>query len=54
MGSDAEFRAIVELAGRGDGIRPPLDAVVPLARGRRRSRLASGAQTGKIVIEVAG
>ena len=54
MGSDAEFRAIVELAGRGR-LRPPLDAVVPLARGREAfARLASGAQSGKIVIEVAG
>ncbi len=54
MGSDAEFRAIVELAGRGR-LRPPVDAVVPLERGREAfARLASGAQTGKIVIEVAG
>lgn len=54
MGSDAEFRAIVELAGRGKA---------PSRAGCRRpagpgteafARLASGAQTGKIVIEVAG
>jgi NADPH:quinone reductase-like Zn-dependent oxidoreductase len=53
MGNDAEFRAVVELAGRGR-LRPPVDSVVPLARAREAfTRLAAGAQTGKIVIEVA-
>ncbi len=53
MGNDAEFRAVVELAGRGR-LRPQVDSVVPLARAREAfTRLAAGAQTGKIVIEVA-
>lgn len=53
MGSDAEFRTIVELAGRGR-LRPLVDLTVPLARGVEAFRhLASGTQMGKIVIEVA-
>ncbi len=53
MGSDAEFAAIVrELhAGR---LRPPVDQVFPLAEGRSAyERLASGAQFGKVVVEIA-
>lgn len=53
MGSDAEFDAIVAefRAGR---LRPPVDAVVPIAEGRRAfERLASGEQFGKIVLAIA-
>lgn len=53
MGNDAEFAAIVhELhAGR---LRPPVDRVFPLTEGRAAyERLASGAQFGKVVVEIA-
>lgn len=54
MASDAEFRAVVDVAGRGR-LRPLVDTVFPLARWREAfARLAEGAQMGKIVIEVAG
>lgn len=52
MGNDAEFDAVAaELcAGR---LLPPIDGVYPLAEGRRAfERLASGAQFGKIVVDV--
>ncbi|MDZ4674270.1 MAG: zinc-binding dehydrogenase, partial [Gemmatimonadota bacterium] len=53
MGSDAEFGAIVELARQGE-LRPVIDSVVPLADAPAAlARLASGAQAGKLVIEVA-
>jgi NADPH:quinone reductase-like Zn-dependent oxidoreductase len=52
MGSESEFRAIVELAGRGR-LRPLVDRVFPLARAHEGfTRLAAGEQMGKIVIEV--
>lgn len=50
MGNDAEFAAVVEhyRAGR---LRPPVDSVFPLDRGREAfARLASGAQFGKVVL----
>ncbi len=53
MGSDAEFRAIVELLGQGE-LRPIVDSVVPLADAPAAfARLAGGHQMGKLVIEVA-
>jgi NADPH:quinone reductase-like Zn-dependent oxidoreductase len=53
MGSDMEFRAIVELLGQGE-LRPIVDAVVPLANAPAAfARLAGGLQMGKLVIEVA-
>lgn len=53
MGSDAEFGAIVELARQGE-LRPVIDSVVPLTEAPAAfARLASGAQAGKLVIEVA-
>ncbi len=52
MGSDAEYRRIVELAGRGL-LRPVIDSVHPLAGAREAyQRLSAGRQTGKIIIEV--
>lgn len=53
MGNDAEFAAIVQefRAGR---LRPPVDQVFPLDEGRAAyERLASGAQFGKVVVEIA-
>jgi NADPH:quinone reductase-like Zn-dependent oxidoreductase len=53
MGSESEFRTIVELAGQGR-LWPEIDAVFPLARSREAlERLKAGEQLGKIVIEVA-
>lgn len=53
MGSDTEFKAIVELARQGE-LRPVIDSVVPLADAPAAlAKLASGAQAGKLVIEVA-
>jgi NADPH:quinone reductase-like Zn-dependent oxidoreductase len=52
MGSRREFAEIVQLAARGE-LRPVVDSVVPLADGvAAYRRLASGAQTGKLVLEV--
>ncbi len=52
MGSEAEFRAIAAQAARGE-LWPEVDMVVPLARAvEAYRRLASGAQLGKVVIEV--
>lgn len=52
MGSHREFAEIVRLAARGE-LRPVVDSVVPLAEGvAAYRRLASGAQTGKLVLEV--
>jgi NADPH:quinone reductase-like Zn-dependent oxidoreductase len=52
MGSHREFADIVRLAARGE-LRPVVDSVVPLAEGvAAYRRLASGAQTGKLVLEV--
>jgi len=53
MGSRREWEAMVEAVGSW-GLRPVVDTVLPLARGREAyERLASGAQFGKIVLEVA-
>ena len=52
MGSRAEFAEVVRLAGRGK-LRPLVDSVVSLADGvMAYRRLAAGAQSGKLVIEV--
>jgi NADPH:quinone reductase-like Zn-dependent oxidoreductase len=52
MGSVPEFEAMMAVANAG-ALRPVVDSVVPLAEGRRAyERLASGQQTGKVVIEV--
>jgi NADPH:quinone reductase-like Zn-dependent oxidoreductase len=52
MGSDAEFRTITTLAGRGE-LQPEVDTVVPLAQAiDAYRRLEAGAQLGKVVIEV--
>ncbi|MFN2316563.1 MAG: zinc-binding dehydrogenase [Gemmatimonadales bacterium] len=53
MGNDAEFQAIVEQFRQGR-LRPVVDSIVPLAQGPAAyARLAAGAQSGKLVIEVA-
>jgi NADPH:quinone reductase-like Zn-dependent oxidoreductase len=53
MGNDAEFQAIVEHFRQGR-LRPVVDSVVPLTEGPAAyARLAAGAQSGKLVIEVA-
>ncbi|HSE27819.1 MAG TPA: alcohol dehydrogenase catalytic domain-containing protein [Gemmatimonadales bacterium] len=52
MGSAAEFAAIARLAAE-PALRPVVDAVIPLADGAAAfRRLASGAQFGKLVLEV--
>jgi NADPH:quinone reductase-like Zn-dependent oxidoreductase len=52
MGNEAEYRRIVELAGRGL-LRPVIDSIHPLAEAAAGfQRLNAGAQTGKIIIEV--
>jgi NADPH:quinone reductase-like Zn-dependent oxidoreductase len=52
MGNDAEFEAVVAELAAGH-LRPPIDAVLPLAEGRRAfERLAAGDQFGKIVLEI--
>jgi NADPH:quinone reductase-like Zn-dependent oxidoreductase len=52
MGNEAEYRRIVELAGRGL-LRPVIDSIHPLAEAAGGfQRLSAGAQTGKIIIEV--
>jgi NADPH:quinone reductase-like Zn-dependent oxidoreductase len=52
MGSDGEYRRIVELAHQGK-LWPVVDSVLPLDEAPRAyERLHAGAQTGKIVIEV--
>ncbi len=53
MGNDGEFQAIVEHFRQGR-LRPVVDSVVPLTEGPAAyARLAAGAQSGKLVIEVA-
>jgi NADPH:quinone reductase-like Zn-dependent oxidoreductase len=53
MGSEAEWSAVVA-AFRAGGLRPPVDSVFPLSSARDAyARLASGAQFGKVVIQVA-
>ena len=52
MGNDAEMDAIVAELAAGH-LRPPIDAVFPLAEGRQAfERLAAGEQFGKIVLEI--
>lgn len=52
MGNDAEFRAVVDEL-RSGRLLPPVDSVYPLNRGREAfERLQSGAQFGKIVVNV--
>jgi NADPH:quinone reductase-like Zn-dependent oxidoreductase len=52
MGNEAEWKQVVELAGK-DGLRPEVDSVFPLDRAvEAYRRLASGAQWGKVVIQV--
>ena len=54
MGSDAEFDAVAARLAAGE-LYPPIDVVLPLARGREAfERLAAGDQFGKIVLDVAG
>ncbi|HYW50638.1 MAG TPA: zinc-binding dehydrogenase [Gemmatimonadaceae bacterium] len=53
MGSEAEWAAVSELF-RAGGMRPPVDSVFTLDAARDAyARLASGAQFGKVVIQVA-
>jgi NADPH:quinone reductase-like Zn-dependent oxidoreductase len=53
MGSEAEWSAVAA-AFRAGGLRPPVDSVFPLSSARDAyARLASGAQFGKVVIQVA-
>jgi NADPH:quinone reductase-like Zn-dependent oxidoreductase len=52
MGSESEFAAIAAQFRTG-ALRPPIDSVFPLAESRDAyARLQSGAQFGKVVIEV--
>lgn len=52
MGNEAEWKQVVELAGKGK-LWPEVDSVVPIARAiEGYRRLASGAQWGKVVIQV--
>lgn len=52
MGSDREFREVVELAGRGS-LWPQVDRVYPVDQYRAAfDRLKAGEQLGKVVIEV--
>jgi NADPH:quinone reductase-like Zn-dependent oxidoreductase len=54
MGSQAEYREIVRLAGEGQ-LWPHVDQVVPFDRAiEAYERLARGEQTGKLVVELAG
>ena len=53
MGSEAEWEAVCELF-RAGALRPPVDSVFTLDAARDAyARLASGAQFGKVVIQVA-
>ncbi|MFI5233421.1 MAG: zinc-binding dehydrogenase [Gemmatimonadales bacterium] len=52
MGNDAEFDAIVAELAAGH-LKPPVDAVFPLADGRRAfERLAAREQFGKVVLSI--
>lgn len=52
MGTPREFAAIADAFAAGR-LRPVVDSVVPLVEGRRAfERLASGAQYGKVVVEI--
>ena len=53
MGSESEWSAVAAVF-RAGGLRPPVDSVFPLSSARDAyARLASGAQFGKVVIQVA-
>ena len=53
MGNDTEFDAIVAELAAGH-LRPPVDAVFPLAEGRRAfERLSERSQFGKLVLSIA-
>jgi len=53
MGSDADFRAVLELLASGRA-RPVVDSVVPLAEvADAHRRLEAGRQSGKLVLQVA-
>lgn len=52
MGNDAEFREIVRQLGEGH-LKPTVDSTFPLAKGLDAfRRLESGAQFGKVVVEI--
>ncbi len=52
MGNDAEFAAVVEHYRQGE-LRPPVDGVFPLERGRDAfARLESAEQFGKLVVRI--
>ncbi|MEO9174179.1 MAG: zinc-binding dehydrogenase [Gaiellales bacterium] len=52
MGSDSEFRAVLELGAAGL-VRPHVDTVYPMeAVGEARARLEAGEQFGKVVLRV--
>ena len=52
MGSDSEFRAVLELGAAGR-IRPHVDAVFPMDRvGDAHRRLEAGEQFGKVVLRI--
>lgn len=52
MGNDAEFAAVVAHYRNGK-LRPPVDSVFPLERGRDAfARLEAGTQLGKIVVDI--
>jgi NADPH:quinone reductase-like Zn-dependent oxidoreductase len=54
MGSDSEFRSVLELGAAGR-VRPHVDAVFPIARiGDAHRRLEAGEQFGKVVVRVSG
>ncbi len=54
MGTDSEFRAVLELGAAGL-VRPHVDTVFPLERvNEARARLEAGAQFGKVVLRVSG
>ena len=53
MGNAAEYREIVRQLGEGQ-LRPIMDSTYPFARAREAfERLASGAQHGKIAVQIA-
>ncbi|HEY1480798.1 MAG TPA: zinc-binding dehydrogenase [Gaiellales bacterium] len=54
MGSDSEFRAVLELGASGL-VRPQIDAVYPIERvAEAHARLEAGEQFGKVVLRVSG
>jgi NADPH:quinone reductase-like Zn-dependent oxidoreductase len=54
MGTDSEFRAVLELGAAGL-VRPHVDSVFPIERvNEARARLEAGEQFGKVVLRVSG